>query len=190
MKIPHVSTGDLLREVVASGSELGKEISAVMQTGGLVSDQLIGTMIKQTVESDKCKNGVLLDGFPRTIAQADMLEKIMAEANRKIDFVIYLSIDLQLVISRLVNRISCKNCGKPFHKINMPPKKEGVCDDCGGPLIQREDDREETIRKRFDTFIEKTQPLIDYYRQKGLLTEIQAASSPKATLDKVLSLMR
>jgi adenylate kinase len=132
----------------------------------------------------------LLDGFPRTIPQADMLDKIFSELKRKIDKVFYLSVELDLVIKRLVNRVSCKNCGKPYHLINLPPKKAGICDVCSGPLIQREDDKEETIRKRFSTFLEKTQPLIDYYNKKGLLIEIKAGKTPQEMLKIVLEKLK
>lgn len=187
LKIKHISTGDLLREVIAGGSELGEKLNSYVSAGALVPDELIGQMIKETLASPACAQGVLLDGFPRTIPQAEMLDKIMSEMGRKIDYVFYLSVELERVIRRLVNRVSCKSCGKPYHKINVPPKKEGVCDTCGGELIQREDDKEETIRKRFTTFLEKTQPLMDYYSKKGLLSEVRATDNPQETLDAVLA---
>ena len=190
LKIKHISTGDLLREVIASGSELGKELNSYVSTGALVPDELIGRMIKDTLNSADCKNGVLLDGFPRTIPQAEMLEKIMADLGRPINAVFYLSVALERVISRLVNRVSCKKCGKPYHLINLPPKKSGICDDCGGELIQREDDKEETIRKRFTTFIEKTQPLIDFYKSKNLLVEVTASDDPQVALNFTLDYLK
>lgn len=186
LKIKHISTGDLLREVIASGSALGQEINSYVSTGALVPDALIGQMIKDTLNSADCKNGVLLDGFPRTIPQAQMLEKIMADLGRPINAVFYINVALDLVVRRLVNRVSCKKCGKPYHLINLPPKQKGICDDCGGELIQREDDKEETIRKRFSTFIEKTQPLIDFYKDKKLLVEVTASDDPQIALNFVL----
>ncbi|MDR2428566.1 MAG: adenylate kinase [Candidatus Margulisbacteria bacterium] len=186
LSIKHISTGDLLREVIASGSPLGQEINGYVQSGALVPDDLIGQMIKDTLNSADCKNGVLLDGFPRTIPQAEMLEKILAGLGRPIAAVFYLSVELDRVIRRLVNRVSCQKCGKPYHLLNLPPKQKDVCDICGGALIQREDDKEETIRKRFATFLEKTQPLIDFYQKQNLLTEIQADDDPQKTLGIVL----
>lgn len=174
LAIKHVSTGDLLRDVVASGSELGKNINEYITKGELVPDQLIGDMIKDVMKSKEAENGVMLDGFPRTVPQAEMLDKIMNECSSKIEVVLYLNIDLEVIIKRLEGRISCKQCGKPYHKVNIPPKQEGICDVCDGELIQREDDKEETIRKRYNTYLEKTAPLIDYYKNQGLLKEISS----------------
>jgi adenylate kinase len=189
LKIKHISTGDLLREVIASGSALGKELNSYVSTGALVPDALIGKMIKETLASKECRQGVLLDGFPRTVPQADMLEQIMKDLNTKIEKVFYLSIPLDRVIKRLVNRWSCPNCGRPYHLINLPPKKSGECDDCHVKLTQREDDKEETIRKRFNTFLEKTQPLIDYYKKKNILTEVNATDNAPETLAAVMALL-
>lgn len=173
--LKHVSTGDLLRDVVASGSTLGQEINSYITKGELVPDALIGQMIKEVLNSADAKKGVLLDGFPRTIPQADMLTQIMSELHTKITKVFYMRVELPLIISRLVNRVSCKTCGRPYHLINVPPKKAGICDDCGGTLIQREDDKEDTIRSRYETYLKKTQPLIDYYKKTGSLIEIDGA---------------
>ncbi|GBR72356.1 adenylate kinase [Candidatus Termititenax spirochaetophilus] len=182
LKIKHISTGDLLREVVESGSALGQEIGGYIKTGALVPDEVIGRMIKEQLNTAECRNGVLLDGFPRTPPQAEMLENILADLQRRITAVFFLNIEQEQVVNRLIHRVSCRKCGKPYHLINLPPKKSGICDDCGGDLIQREDDREETIRKRFATFLEKTQPLIDFYDRKKLLLPINAGNNPQETL--------
>ncbi len=187
LKLKHISTGDLLREVVASGSALGKEINAYMTRGELVPDALIGKMIREVLESPAASNGVLLDGYPRTIPQADLLGGIMSELGKKLDAVFYLSIELDVIIKRLIYRVSCKECGKPYHLFNLPPKQKGICDVCGGELIQREDDKEETIRKRYDTYIQKTKPLIDYYKQKKMLIEIDAGLGVAECLKAVLA---
>ncbi|GBR75824.1 adenylate kinase [Candidatus Termititenax persephonae] len=184
--IKHISTGDLLREVIASGSPLGQEIDGYVKSGALVPDDLIGRMIKDTLAADACRQGILLDGFPRTIPQAELLEKILADLGRPISAVFYLSVELDRVIRRLVNRVSCQQCGRPYHLINLPPRQAGICDVCGGVLRQREDDKEETIRKRFATFLEKTQPLIDFYQNKNLLVEVQASDDPQVALNFVL----
>ncbi len=188
--VPHISTGDLLREVAASGSELGKEVNDYMKRGALVPDEVIGKMIKDLLSTDKCINGMLLDGFPRTVPQADMLNTILKLLGRSIQNVFYLNIELDLVISRLTKRVSCKKCGTPYHLVSMPPKQAGVCDRCGDELVHREDDKEETIRKRFKTFIEKTQPLIDYYKNKGILIEIDSNKSSTDTLAEVLKYIK
>lgn len=186
LSIKHISTGDLLREVIASGSKLGAEINNFVSTGALVPDELIGQMIRDTLNADACQNGVLLDGFPRTIPQAELLEQIMTELGRPLAAVFYLNVELDRVIRRLINRVSCQKCGRPYHLLNLPPQKAGICDACGGALIQREDDREETIRKRFATFLAKTQPLIDFYKAKNLLTEVMADDNPQAALNFAL----
>jgi adenylate kinase len=186
--LKHISTGDLLREVIASGSVLGKEIKSYVDKGALVPDEVIGKMMKETLASDECKKGVLLDGFPRTVPQAEMLDEIMAELGTKIDHVIYINVDLDIIVQRIVNRVSCKVCGTPYHLINMIPKKSGICDKCGGELIKRADDNEETVNKRYNTFLEKTQPLMDYYKQKGLLKIIDGTDNPAATLKTALQI--
>jgi adenylate kinase len=190
LSLKHISPGDLLREVIASGSALGKELNGYVSSGALVPDELIGQMIKNTLGCADCQNGVLLDGFPRTIPQAEMLESILAGLGRPLSAVFYLSVELDRVIRRLVNRVSCQKCGRPYHLLNLPPQKSGVCDDCGGTLIQREDDKEETIRKRFATFLEKTQPLIDFYRNKNLLVEVTASDDPQVALNFVLTYLK
>ncbi|MDR1997325.1 MAG: adenylate kinase [Candidatus Margulisbacteria bacterium] len=186
LQIKHISTGDLLREVIASGSALGQELNGYVSSGALVPDELIGRMIKDRLGAEDCKAGVLLDGFPRTIPQAEMLEEILAGLQRPLGAVFYLSVDLERVIRRLVSRVSCQQCGRPYHLVNLPPKASGVCDDCGGQLIQREDDKEETIRKRYATFMEKTRPLIAFYQAKKLLVEVAASDNPQDALNFVL----
>ncbi len=188
MEIEHISTGDLLRDVAASGSELGLQIKQIISSGELVPDNLIGQMIKDLLLTERvAKKGVMLDGFPRTIAQAEMLQQIMAEAGRQIDKVVYLKIDLAAIIKRLVNRVSCKVCGRPYHLINFPPKVAGKCDLDGGELIKRADDNEETVKKRYDTYMGKTMPLINYYKTQGLLYEVDSLIGRREVVEAVLS---
>jgi adenylate kinase len=169
MNVPHISTGDMLREARAKGTELGKKADAYMQAGALVPDELVNGIV---VEKLAGEDGYLLDGFPRTIAQADALEK----AGEKIDAVILIDVADDILISRITGRLSCPKCGSVYHKINMPPANEGICDRCLGPLVQRADDNETTVRQRLDAYHAQTQPLVDYYEKRGLLTRIDGAA--------------
>ena len=171
-KLVQVSTGDLLRAEIASGSDLGKKLAEVMNAGKLVSDDLVSEMLSKDLKkkvSNPNFNGVIFDGFPRTESQAPMLENILKESNQKLDAVIYIESSKESVVKRLSSRWTCEVCKKVYNTVSLPPKVEGVCNDDGAKLIQRDDDKPETIAKRYDTFIEKTSPLIKYYEGKGLL---------------------
>jgi adenylate kinase len=171
-KLVQVSTGDLLRAEIASGSELGKKLAEVMNAGQLVSDDLVSEMLLKDLTkkaSNPDFNGVIFDGFPRTQSQASMLENILLGINQKLNAVIYIESSKESVVKRLSSRWTCEKCKKVYNTVSLPPKSEGICDDDGGNLIQRDDDKPETISKRYDTFIEKTSPLIDYYKSKGIL---------------------
>lgn len=170
MNVPHISTGDMLREARAKGTELGKKADAYMQAGALVPDDLVNGIVVEKLASEE--NGYLLDGFPRTIAQADALE----QAGEKIDAVILIDVEDSVLISRITGRLSCPKCGSVFHKTNMPPKQDGVCDRCQSSLIQRADDNEVTVRQRLDAYHAQTQPLVEYYEKRGLLTRIDGAA--------------
>lgn len=170
MNVPHISTGDMLREARAKGTELGKKADAYMQAGALVPDDLVNGIVVEKLASEE--NGYLLDGFPRTIAQADALE----QAGEKIDAVILIDVEDSVLISRITGRLSCPKCGSVFHKTNMPPKQDGVCDRCQSSLIQRADDNEVTVRQRLDAYHAQTQPLVEYYEKRGLLTRIDGGA--------------
>ena len=170
MNVPHISTGDMLREARAKGTELGKKADAYMQAGALVPDDLVNGIVVEKLASEE--NGYLLDGFPRTIAQADALE----QAGEKIDAVILIDVEDSVLISRITGRLSCPKCGSVFHKTNMPPKLDGVCDRCQSSLIQRADDNEVTVRQRLDAYHAQTQPLVEYYEKRGLLTRIDGVA--------------
>ena len=170
MNVPHISTGDMLREARAKGTELGKKADAYMQAGALVPDDLVNGIVVEKLASEE--NGYLLDGFPRTIAQADALE----QAGEKIDAVILIDVEDSVLISRITGRLSCPKCGSVFHKTNMPPKQDGVCDRCQSSLIQRADDNEVTVRQRLDAYHAQTQPLVEYYEKRGLLTRIDGVA--------------
>jgi len=163
--IPHVSTGDILRENVKSGTELGKEVKAVMDAGKLVSDQLVNRVVEDRLARADCAKGVILDGYPRTIEQAQVLEGILAKAALE-TVILYITVDYEVIVRRLGARRSCPVCGAVYNLISKAPKKVGLCDVEGAELITRNDDKEEVIRKRLVAYDEQTQPLVDYYRAR------------------------
>ncbi|WP_279010438.1 adenylate kinase [Synergistes jonesii] len=180
--IAHISTGDILRANVKAGTELGKNAKVYMDAGKLVPDEVIvGMMEKRLTEAD-CKEGFMLDGFPRTIAQAEALDKMLAKHAIKLDAVVSLEIDDDTVVSRLTSRRVCKRCGEIYNTALKPTVKEGVCDKCGGEVIQRDDDKESVIRNRLSVFHTQTAPLIDYYTRKGLLITVDATGGRDAVL--------
>jgi adenylate kinase len=172
--IPHISTGDMLREEVHLKSELGKKASEFMEKGELVPDEIIMEMIKARLEKEDAKSGFLFDGFPRTLKQAEELDKILKEKNISLSAVINLDVKEEVVIRRLTSRRVCSNCGAIYNLITMPPKIENICDRCGKELSQREDDREEVIRERLKVYYKQTEPLIKYYLEKNLLYNVNA----------------
>ncbi|ADQ41229.1 adenylate kinase [Caldicellulosiruptor acetigenus I77R1B] len=184
--IPHISTGDILRENVKNETELGKKAKEYMDKGLLVPDEIVIEIVKDRISKEDCKNGFLLDGFPRTIAQAEALDKVLQELGQKIDKVLNIEVPDEKILERMSGRRICKNCGASFHVIYRPPQKEGVCDVCGGELYQREDDKEETVKKRLEVYHAQTQPLIDYYRAKGLLVVAYGQEEIADTTKEVL----
>ncbi|KAF5349617.1 hypothetical protein D9756_009016 [Leucocoprinus leucothites] len=182
----HLATGDMLREQVNAKTPLGIEAKKIMDTGGLVSDEIMVGMIKDQLENNKaCKNGFVLDGFPRTVPQAQKLDGMLASRGEKLDSVIQLLIDDQLLISRITGRLIHPSSGRTYHKEFSPPKKPGVDDVTGEPLIQRSDDNVETLRKRLTTYHSQTGPVADYYKVKGLWHGIDAAQSPSIVWDNL-----
>ncbi|WPX07879.1 adenylate kinase [Anaerocellum danielii] len=184
--IPHISTGDILRENVKNETELGKKAKEYMDKGLLVPDEIVIEIVKDRISKEDCKNGFLLDGFPRTIAQAEALDKVLQELGQKIDKVLNIEVPDEKILERMSGRRICKNCGASFHVIYRPPQKEGVCDVCGGELYQREDDKEETVKKRLEVYHAQTQPLIDYYKEKGLLVVAYGQEEIADTTKEVL----
>ncbi len=180
--IPQLSTGDMLRAAVKDGTELGKKAKSFMDSGALVPDQLVIDIIAERLKQKDCANGFILDGFPRTIAQADALGKIA-----KIDHVISLNVEDEVVVHRLSGRRTCKSCGAIFHVENLKPKVSGKCDSCKGELYQRDDDKEETIRNRLKTFNSQTKPLIEYYGKKSLLVNVDASLEPDIIFENVVN---
>lgn len=174
--IPHISTGDIFRENIKNGTELGKKAQEYMNRGELVPDDLVIEIATDRLLKDDCKNGFLLDGFPRTVYQAERLDEFLAAQGGKIDKVLDIAVGKDELITRLTGRRVCKACGASFHVVNIPPKKEGVCDYCGGELIQRADDNLETVTNRIDVYEAQTKPLIDYYEKAGNIAHIDGTT--------------
>ena len=177
-QIPAISTGDILRAAIKSGSELGAAAKSYIDAGQLVPDEVVIGLIKERLASPECKNGFILDGFPRTVPQAELLEKVMAEIGLDLDAVVLFDAPVELLIQRLTSRLTCRGCGASFNLLFCKPQKEGVCDSCGGELYQRSDDSLETAQNRLSVYQEQTAPLIEFYTQKGKLSKIDS-SLPK-----------
>ena len=174
--IPHISTGDIFRENIKKGTELGKKAQEYMNRGELVPDDLVIEIATTRLLEDDCKNGFMLDGFRRTVYKAEKLDEFLQSHDSKIDNVIDIAVGKDELIERLTGRRVCKSCGASFHVVNIPPKQEGICDYCGGELIQRADDNLETVTNRIDVYEDQTMPLIDYYEKAGTLTHIDGST--------------
>jgi len=172
LKIPHISTGDILRNNVKENTDLGRKAKEYMDKGELVPDRLLIDMISDCLAKPQAKNGFILDGYPRTLAQAEALSKIL----KRIDLAIYLETSKDIIVKRLSGRRVCKKCGRIYHLVNMPPKKDMVCDDCGEGLYQRVDDKEETILNRLNVYLKQSTPVLDYYKKSGKLKTLSADS--------------
>ena len=185
-QIPQISTGDMLRAAVAAGTELGRKAKAVMDAGELVSDDIIMGMVQERIKDDDCKSGYLFDGFPRTIPQAEALKKLLAKLGIELDMAVNIDVPRDVILDRLTTRRTCSNadCQAIYNVKSNPPKKEGVCDKCGSPVVQREDETEQAISHRLQTYNEKTAPLIGFYDKEGLLLTVTATSS-EAVIDAI-----
>ena len=170
--IPHVSTGDIFRANIKNGTELGKKAKQYMDQGALVPDELTCDLVMDRIQQDDCKNGFVLDGFPRTIPQAEALDAALGKINEKMDYAIDVDVPDENIVNRMSGRRACLNCGATYHLISIPPKVEGICDRCGSEIVLREDDKPETVQKRLKVYHEQTQPLIEYYSGKGVLKEV------------------
>ena len=170
--LPHISTGDIFRANIKNGTELGMEAKSYMDKGQLVPDELTVKILLDRVAKDDCKNGYVLDGFPRTIPQAKVLEDALNKTGEKIDYAINVDVPDENIIKRMSGRRACVNCGATYHIVNVPPKKEGICDKCGSELILRDDDKEETVKNRLTVYHDQTQPLIDFYSERNVLKNV------------------
>ncbi|NLX61423.1 MAG: adenylate kinase [Tissierellia bacterium] len=185
--IPHISTGDIFRENIKKGTDLGKQVEAYMNKGLLVPDELVVSIVKDRLTKEDCKEGFLLDGFPRTVNQAEALDEELKNMNLKLDKVINIKVGKDILIERAIGRRICKNCGATFHIKFNPPKEENVCDKCGGELHQRDDDTVETVEKRIEVYHEQTKPLIDYYDKKGLLLNVDGSKPVEEVFNEIIA---
>lgn len=179
-----ISTGDILRGAVAAGTELGKKAESAMKAGDLVSDDLIMGIMGERLKEDDCKSGYLLDGFPRTIPQAEALTVLLEDIGEKLDFVVNIDVPKDVILDRLTTRRTCTECGAIYNVKSNPPKEEGKCNDCGGPVVQRDDETEEAISNRLEVYNEKTAPLAGFYEKKDMLLTVTATSSD-AVIDAI-----
>lgn len=184
--VPHISTGDIFRENIKNNTPLGQKAQEYMNKGELVPDQLVVDIALDRLSKDDCKNGFLLDGFPRTVFQADALDKFLKDQGKGIDLVINIEVEDKMLIERLDARRVCPTCAATYNVIGMPPKKEGICDKCNDTLIQRKDDKKETVGNRIKVYHEQTSPLIDYYKEKGLIKDFDGMIGADALFDEIV----
>ena len=188
--IPHISTGDMFRAAMQQQTELGLKAKSFMDKGELVPDEVTNGIVKERLQQADTEKGFLLDGFPRTQAQAEALDKIMQDLNRSIDAVINIEVNPEILMQRLTGRIICRNCGSTYHKTNNPPKVEGTCDRCGShDFYQREDDKPETVKRRLEINIEQSKPILNYYKAKGILRNVDGESGIDNLFQTIQSIM-
>lgn len=188
-QVPHISTGDMFRKAIKDQTELGMEAKRYMDQGALVPDHVTIGIVKDRLSESDCKSGFLLDGFPRTVDQAKALDEILTSFDSKIDYVINIDVDLNILKERLTGRRICRSCGATYHKIFNPSAVEGVCDKCGGELYQRKDDNEETVGNRLDVYVNQTKPLLDYYSLAGNLVNINGQQSIDLVFEEIQNVL-
>jgi adenylate kinase len=182
LRIPHISTGDMFRDHKARGTEIGKKVQAIMDAGGLVTDDITNEMVKDRLGRPDVAPGFILDGYPRTTAQAQYLDLLLHSMGRKIGRCLSYDVPAELLVERMSGRRSCPKCGAVYHVTASPPKRDGYCDRDGAGLVQRDDDKPETVRKRLQEYVAKTEPLRRFYRDRGMLTEIEGVGTPEGIL--------
>jgi len=190
LNLVHISTGDLLRQNVYGGTKLGLQAKDFMNKGALVPDELVTSMLSERFNQDDVKKGFILDGYPRTLKQAESLDVLLKEKQSKIDKVFYLDTSEKVIVQRLSGRLVCSKCSANFHKTNMPPKNEMACDSCGASLYQRSDDKEETIKKRLQVYELESSSLIDYYQSKGKLLHVNADEDANLVLEEIIRVIK
>ena len=187
--IPHISTGDIFRANIKNGTELGKKAKQYMDQGALVPDELTCDLVMDRIQQDDCKNGFVLDGFPRTIPQAEVLDAALGKINEKMDYAIDVDVPDENIVNRMSGRRACLNCGATYHLISIPPKVEGICDRCGSEIVLREDDKPETVQKRLKVYHEQTQPLIDYYKNQGILKSVDGTQPMDEVFKAIVTIL-
>jgi len=190
LEIPHISTGDMFRKAIKEGSELGQKVKEYLDKGELVPDELTIALVKERLAAPDAEKGFLLDGFPRTVKQAEALDELLSEMGRKLNLVLNLEVAEEKLLARLTGRRVCRNCGATYHLLFNPPAQDQKCDVCGSELYQREDDKEETVRKRLEVYHASTEPLIGYYKNKGLLKGIDGNKEINEVLEDILRTAR
>lgn len=187
--IPHISTGDIFRANLKAGTPLGLQAKSYMDKGDLVPDDLTCALVVDRIAQPDAANGFVLDGFPRTIPQADALTKALEERGEQMDYAIDIEVPDENIVTRMGGRRACTSCGATYHIVNIPPKQEGICDRCGGPLVLRDDDRPETVAKRLSVYHEQTQPLISYYQERGILKSVDGTQDMQAVFDAITAIL-
>ena len=188
-QVPHISTGDIFRANIKNGTELGKKAKTNMDQGLLVPDELVVDLVVDRLAQDDCKNGCVLDGFPRTIPQAESLDAALAAKGEAIDYAIDVDVPDENIINRMSGRRACVACGATYHIVHIPTKVEGICDRCGEALILRDDDKPETVKKRLDVYHEQTQPLIDYYTKKNVLKSVDGTQDMETVFQSIVDIL-
>lgn len=188
-QIPHISTGDIFRANIKNGTELGKKAKEYMDQGLLVPDELTCDLLMDRIQQEDCANGFVLDGFPRTIPQAESLDAALEKINQTMDYAIDVDVPDSHIVSRMSGRRACLNCGATYHVVAIPPKQEGICDACGKELVLRDDDKPETVQKRLDVYHEQTQPLIDYYNKQGILQTVDGTQPMEDVFANIVSIL-
>ena len=187
--IPHISTGDIFRANIKNGTELGKKAKEYMDKGLLVPDELVCNLVVDRIQQDDCKDGFILDGFPRTIPQAKALTDALHAIGQNMDFAIDVDVPDENIINRMSGRRACVGCGATYHIVNIPSKVEGKCDRCGGDLILRDDDKPETVKKRLDVYHDQTKPLIDYYSKQNVLKDVDGTMEMEEVFDAIVKIL-
>ncbi|MCR5785673.1 MAG: adenylate kinase [Eubacterium sp.] len=187
--VPHISTGDIFRANIKEGTELGKKAKEYMDKGALVPDELTCDLVMDRISQDDCVNGFVLDGFPRTIPQAESLSAALEKEGKSMDFAIDIEVPDENIINRMGGRRACKGCGATYHIVNIPPKKEGICDRCGEELVLRDDDKPETVKNRLSVYHDQTQPLIDYYNKKNILHEVDGTMEMNDVFNAITAIL-
>lgn len=188
-KVPHISTGDIFRANIQEGTVLGMEAKSYMDKGVLVPDELTVKILLDRVAKDDCENGYVLDGFPRTIPQAEVLDEALVKLDSKIDFAINVDVPDENIVNRMSGRRACKACGATYHIVHIPSKEEGICDRCGKELMLRDDDKAETVKNRLNVYHDQTQPLIDFYKAKGVLKEVDGTKDMKDVFNVIVNIL-